>query len=77
MKVVLPLFYSKEKNVKFCLIGVSFLSFWVGVFIDRFELFDGIVRIHLGGGQATVSQQFFDCVKVGSVVGEVGSKGVA
>lgn len=48
--------------------------FGVGLFVDATEFFDGIVHIHLRSRKVGMTEQFFDCVQVGAVVGKMGGK---
>ena len=47
------------------------------LFVNLLQFFDGIMRIDLRSGQATVSHEVFDGVEVSTVVKQVCGKGVA
>ena len=48
----------------------------MGLFVNFFEFFNRIVGVNLRRRQATVSQQIFNRIKVGTVVEQVCRKGV-
>jgi len=45
--------------------------------VGLFELFNGIVGVHLGSSQAGMPEQVFDGLQVGPLLQQVGSKTVA
>ena len=49
-------------------------GFWMGFFVNIFKLFDGIMRVNLGGRQAWVAQQFLDRIKIRAVIAHVRGK---
>lgn len=51
-------------------------AFRVGFPVNRYQLIDVIVHINLGGGEAGMSEQCFDGIKVGTTIREVGCEGV-
>ena len=65
----------EKGNAFFALLSEN-LGFGVRLFVDVFQAINAVMRIYLGGCQATVAQQFLDGVKIGAGIGKMRSKGM-